>query len=201
MSLTPGLYNVSGTLICTWGNSGIDVGANYTASDYNTFTTSPYYVLTNKYPTITKVVLPDDTPSIGDYAFYGCTNLTEVTMHKGVTSIGDSAFGGCTSLSMVSYIGTKEHWEAINIGSGNDALINATKVFNYVVKPLLVGENGEIVEIPITSTITYAYTVTAPNGGTIHVDESVDGVIFNSFDTTSGSEHTLTLDVNNLPVS
>ena len=49
--------------------------------------------------------------SIGNYAFKGCSNLTNIEIPSGVTSIGDSAFDGCSSLtsieipSGVTYIG------------------------------------------------------------------------------------------------
>ena len=37
--------------------------------------------------------------TIGDYAFYGCINMTSVTIPSSVTSIGDWAFGECKKLS------------------------------------------------------------------------------------------------------
>lgn len=40
--------------------------------------------------------------SIGDYAFYNCTNLTSATIPNGVTSIGGWAFSGCNALTSVS---------------------------------------------------------------------------------------------------
>ena len=40
--------------------------------------------------------------SIGDYAFYGCTGLTNVTIGNSVTSIGERAFNGCTGLTNVT---------------------------------------------------------------------------------------------------
>lgn len=43
------------------------------------------------------VVIDNGVVSIGDSAFYGCTNLTDVTIPDSVTSIGDSAFYGCTA--------------------------------------------------------------------------------------------------------
>ena len=46
--------------------------------------------------------IPNDVISIGDYAFYGCTNLTNVTIPDGITSIGDYAFYGCTNLTTVT---------------------------------------------------------------------------------------------------
>ena len=40
--------------------------------------------------------------SIGDQAFYGCTNLTSITIPSNVTSIGNQAFRGCYSLSSIN---------------------------------------------------------------------------------------------------
>ena len=40
--------------------------------------------------------------SIGDHAFYYCTNLTNVTIPNSVTNIGDYAFYYCTSLTSVT---------------------------------------------------------------------------------------------------
>ena len=56
--IVAGLYDADGVMLCSWEESGIDVQTNYTYSTYKTNTTSPYYVLTNNYPTATKVVIP-----------------------------------------------------------------------------------------------------------------------------------------------
>ena len=126
-----GLYDADGVMLCSWEDSGIDVETNYTSSNattipyYKTTTTSPYYVLTNKYPTATTVILPDSVTSIGNFAFYqctnkmsvivpssvktigqsaffGCTGLTDITLSEGVTSIGSGTFRGCTSLANIT---------------------------------------------------------------------------------------------------
>lgn len=47
-----------------------------------------------------KVVFNDETESVGNYAFSGCTALTEVSF-GGIKTIGDYAFDGCTKLSHV----------------------------------------------------------------------------------------------------
>ena len=51
---------------------------------------------------ITKLVIPDDVTSIGNYAFYNCSGLTSVTIPNSVTSIGSSAFQNCSGLTSVS---------------------------------------------------------------------------------------------------
>lgn len=40
--------------------------------------------------------------SIGDSAFYGCTELSNITIPASVTSIGDSAFSGCDGLTSIN---------------------------------------------------------------------------------------------------
>lgn len=94
-----GLYDAEGTLLCTWEESGINVGTDY--SVYETNVASPYYVLKNTYPTATKVVLPDSVTSIGNYAFYSCNGLTSVTIPNSVTKIGKYAFYSCNGLTSV----------------------------------------------------------------------------------------------------
>ncbi|MCR5137683.1 MAG: leucine-rich repeat protein [Oscillospiraceae bacterium] len=69
-----------------------------------------------------KVIIEDGVTSIGSSAFDGCSNLSEVKVSSTVEEIGKNAFRGCTSLSKVSYDSDADHWEAIQIGSGNDLL-------------------------------------------------------------------------------
>ena len=59
---------------------------------------SAFYGCTN----LTEVNLPSTLTSIGNSAFYGCTNLTEVNLPSTLTSIGSNAFNGCTSLASIT---------------------------------------------------------------------------------------------------
>lgn len=43
----------------------------------------------------------DDIITIGDYAFYNCTGLTNVEIPSSVTNIGDGAFNECTGLTSI----------------------------------------------------------------------------------------------------
>lgn len=51
---------------------------------------------------LTEAVIPEGITSIGDYAFYNCSNLTSITLPESVTSIGDYAFSNCSSLSSMT---------------------------------------------------------------------------------------------------
>lgn len=100
-TLEAGLYDDHNNLVVSWEDSGIDVEANYTSSTYKTATTSPYYVLTNNYPTVTRVVIPDGVTSIGSYAFYYCENITDVVFPDSITLVGSNSFFHCSNLKSV----------------------------------------------------------------------------------------------------
>ena len=51
---------------------------------------------------VTDLTIPSDVKDIGQYAFYGCSELTGVSMSPGIESIGTSAFYGCSGLTDVS---------------------------------------------------------------------------------------------------
>jgi hypothetical protein len=61
---------------------------------------------------LTDITIPDEVTSIGSGAFYGCSSLTEITIPEGVTSIEFHTFNGCTSLTEITILG-----EVTSIGS------------------------------------------------------------------------------------
>lgn len=62
--------------------------------------------LDGTYKIPTSVIDPNgytfNVTSIGDYAFYGCNNLTSIDIPTQITSIGHFAFGSCEKLSSIS---------------------------------------------------------------------------------------------------
>lgn len=75
------------------------------------------------------VTIPDNVTSIGNMAFYDCGNLVNLTIPKSVTTISDKAFGICNLLVNVYYTGTKEQWDSISLGSGNEDITEANLIF------------------------------------------------------------------------
>ena len=74
---------------------------------------------------LTQVLLPDGLTSINVGLFGGCSSLSEVYIPASVTGISVFAFSGCDKLEKVYYGGSQSQWEAVSIGSVNDALLNA----------------------------------------------------------------------------
>lgn len=71
--------------------------------------------------------------AIADNAFADCDKITAIVISNGVTEIGQNAFNGCSALTTVNFTGSQEQWDAITIGSGNEALLSATLNCNYLV--------------------------------------------------------------------
>lgn len=78
-----------------------------------------------------------DYPSIGAYAFMGCTALSSVTLHPKLRSLGDGAFEGCTSLTSISIPDTCQ-----TIGA--DAFKNCTSLSTVTIPSgvISIGDNA-----------------------------------------------------------
>ena len=66
------------------------------------------------YITNGKIVLPDSLLYVGDWAFFGCGNITSITLPDSVEEIGYGAFYACKA--EITYEGTVEEWNAIEKG-------------------------------------------------------------------------------------
>lgn len=79
--------------------SGTGNMEDYREKNYTTGSTSPWFAYA---PNIKGVVLEEGVTSIGNYAFYDCTNLVSATIPEGVTRIGERAFSYCGNLTSVN---------------------------------------------------------------------------------------------------
>ena len=108
--------------------------------------------------------------NIGEYAFAGCTEVTDVTISEGVTLIGDEAFAGCSSLTSVTipssvtwieeeafyrcfqladvyYAGTRQEWNRIRIEEKNYNLTSAGIHYDSA--------NPDDPDVPVTCIVTF----------------------------------------------
>ncbi|MDR0856103.1 MAG: leucine-rich repeat domain-containing protein [Clostridiales bacterium] len=65
--------------------------------------------------------------------FYSVSKITSVNFAAGsaLTSIGNAAFYNCSNLTVINYRGTEAEWNAITKGSGWKANCPAVIVYNY----------------------------------------------------------------------
>ena len=68
----------------------------------------------------TEYTIPKGVKSIGDHAFFFCTDLESLTIGTSVKSIEDYAFLYFFRLSDIYYTGKEEQWNAITKGDGWD---------------------------------------------------------------------------------
>ena len=120
---------------------------------------------------MTELILPNSVRSIGDYAFVDCSGLTELKLPNSVTSIGESAFVGCSGL------------EKIMVESGNsryDSRDNCNSIIDTETNTLIVGCKNSVIPNSVTSIGDYAFEgcsgmteLTLPNSVT-----SIEGYAF-----------------------
>lgn len=96
---------------------------------------------------LTSIKIPDGVIAIDLGAFDGCSSMTSIEIPFSMRSIFNLAFSGCISLEDIFYSGSREQWEKISFGEGNDPIYNAKIHYNY--------NAGEI-----TCSHTYKSTVT-----------------------------------------
>ena len=148
-----------------------------------------------------KTVIPAETKSIGDYAFYGLNYLNEINIPRGVTTIGDGAFYGCDSLWVVT-VGmptppaitentfTNRFYATLYVPAGKRPLYEAapywqdfyeiieTDPTNVIAPADVTTRSGEQVVMPINITndadltvVGVSFTLALPTGVTLALDD------------------------------
>lgn len=125
--------------------------------------------------------LPDSITSIGDYGFYGCTNLaltklpsnlislgsnafrsctglTSIELPSGITSIQSNVFNGCSNLRTVKILG-----KITSIGSSAFALCSS---LSEMVIP-------NIISVPSLSSSSFKNTAIANGTGYIYIPDTL----------------------------
>ena len=91
------------------------------------------------------LVIPNGLTSIGQYAFYCCSNLTSVAIPNSVTNIGNAAFYGCNGLTAVhisdiaswcALVWGDDHWDNPNpLSYARHLYLNGEEVAGDLVIP------------------------------------------------------------------
>ena len=88
-----------------------------------------------------RVEIPNNVTTIGDYAFSGCTGLTNITLPDSLTTIKQGAFGGCRSLpeidlnNVTTFLGTYHFQGCISLKKviGKKVTSTANSFYNCTV--------------------------------------------------------------------
>ncbi len=93
-----------GDIAWTLSNDGLlTISGSGAMKDYSMDFVNGEFITSAHWGTgMTHVVVEAGVTSIGNYAFYGCSNLTSITIPNSVTSIGNSAFCNCRCLANVA---------------------------------------------------------------------------------------------------
>lgn len=119
-----------------------------------------------------KLTLPKSLTSIGAFAFRSC-GFTTVELYDAVETIGTRAFHDCGKLEKVIYHGTKEQWDAITLGDGNEPLVNALLAgeWGYTVSFDPNGGKGSLKDV----SAKYEANLTLPKSGVTRTGYSFTG--------------------------
>ena len=75
---------------------------------------------------LSSVTISEGVTSIESGAFNGCFELANLTLPKSLGKIGNSAFYRCISLKNVVFMGSRDLWQSVSIGSDNTSLSEAS---------------------------------------------------------------------------
>ncbi len=142
---------------------------------------------------IKEIIIENGITSIGDYAFYGCSSLTDVKIPNSIMSIGMRAFYGCEILTNAVYEGSEDDWSKVSVRLYNDYLNSALKFNNIEVRASISGTisdgilSVEAVNIPDNSDVSvlifkdgvakiYATKYSVNDNKTFPLEDGVDNV-------------------------
>ena len=151
---------VTGYYNCYTGNITIPSTITYNNTTYcvTSIGNSAFYSCSD----LTSVTIPNSVTSIGNYAFAGCSSLTEVIIPNSVTYIGMSAFYGCSSLYSIEIPNSVIHMDG-SAFYGTAWYENQTKGLVYAGK------------------VAYQYKGTMPENTSISIKEGTLSIAAGAF--------------------
>lgn len=158
--------------------SGTGAMPNYTTRSSNR---APWYSYRSS---IQKATVESGVTGIGEYAFYGCSQITTVVLPSGVTSIGKYAFNSCTALKDVFFVDAAGKWTMPRINNGNNPVQTTAATWHKIKSPDDIATlnkdtcaNGRVSLSQTMGAVGETIIVTAtPNTGYYVVGYTVNGV-------------------------
>ena len=117
-------------------------------------------------------VIPNSVTDIGNYAFYGCSNLVSVNIPDSVTSIASGTFNGCSGLS------------SITVSSGNpvfDSRDNCNAIIKTKTNSLVLGCKDTVIPDSVTQIDQEAFIGNTGITG-ITIPDSVTSIGYTAFE-------------------
>lgn len=74
---------------------------------------------------VQSLVVEEGITEIAGSLFRGCGAMKTAALPRSLQTVGANAFSGCNALTTVRYSGKQEQWDAVSVGSGNEALTGA----------------------------------------------------------------------------
>lgn len=131
--LTWNATNVSSQFVPTANIEQVTIGDGVTEL--------PQYFLQNA--KITSLSLPSSLTSIGNYAFYNCSNLSSLSLPSSVTTIGSYAFQNCSGITSLTI---PENLNSV----GSNAFSGCNSISQLTWNAISLTTNGEITTSNIT---------------------------------------------------
>jgi len=142
---------------------------------------------------VTSVSIPDSVTSIGNNAFYSCTNIAgSLTLPSSLTSIGTNAFGGCSKLTgsltipnSVTSIGTNAFVGCTQFAGSLTISNSATSIGEYAFSGCA-GFTGSLTIPSSMTSISVAAFANCAGFTSITIPDSVTSIGVNAFTNCSG---------------
>ena len=149
ISIPKSVIGLNGNPFADWNGKLQCLSPNFINEDDILFNKDKNKIISFRNQNIESYVIPSSVTSIGDWAFSGCSSLSNIVIPSSVTSIGNGAFSDCCSLSnivipsSVTSLGNRAFEDCSSLSNivipssvtsiGNDAFSKCSSLSNIVI--------------------------------------------------------------------